>query len=229
VSWLCLWTKLLTGDVIKILFHHTGALIGNKLTKHRKRRIQHPLRQISNYVSFTSVDELAVRPSAGISLSVPRNIPKIEVTAPSPNRSRLATVSSADNDAEASRSTLLASSGPINGITNGTSKDSSSGTTNGEAEQINHGPMIRGPVDIVKEDGASIGSGSPLTHETEPNSESPLSKLKRLASRLHDDESTAASKESDSEREERESPDSHPHQGPRRMPSARGFLRKLRS
>ncbi|CAN6596682.1 hypothetical protein TRVA0_001S03136 [Trichomonascus vanleenenianus] len=58
-----MWSNLdlalrLKKDVIKTLFQHTGALISNKFTKHRKRHEYQPLRQISNYVSFTSVSDL---------------------------------------------------------------------------------------------------------------------------------------------------------------------------
>lgn len=48
-------------DITKILLTHTGALIGNKILKrhHRKQGQTKQLHQISNYVSFMSVDELA--------------------------------------------------------------------------------------------------------------------------------------------------------------------------
>lgn len=48
-------------DITKILLSHTGALIGNKIRKrHRRKKGQaKQLHQISNYVSFMSVDELA--------------------------------------------------------------------------------------------------------------------------------------------------------------------------
>ncbi|ODQ67606.1 hypothetical protein NADFUDRAFT_4755, partial [Nadsonia fulvescens var. elongata DSM 6958] len=45
-------------DVMKALLRHTGALINNKLTRHRKTRLSHPLKQMSNYVSFTKVSDL---------------------------------------------------------------------------------------------------------------------------------------------------------------------------
>ncbi|ANB13201.1 Uncharacterized protein YPR117W [Sugiyamaella lignohabitans] len=55
---------LTKADVIKVLFQHTGAIIGNKLTKHRKKKaVAQPLRQISNYVSFTPVDDLREKQS----------------------------------------------------------------------------------------------------------------------------------------------------------------------
>lgn len=59
------WSNLdlamrLKKDVIKILLQHTGALIGNKITKRLKksRQIQAPLRQMKDYVQFTSLNEL---------------------------------------------------------------------------------------------------------------------------------------------------------------------------
>lgn len=59
------WSNLdlamrLKKDVIKILLQHTGALIGNKITKRLKksRHTQAPLRQIKDYVQFTSLNEL---------------------------------------------------------------------------------------------------------------------------------------------------------------------------
>lgn len=58
-----MWSNLdlalhLKRDVVKILFQHTGALIGNKLTKHRKKRHSQPLGQMSSYSRFTSLDQL---------------------------------------------------------------------------------------------------------------------------------------------------------------------------
>jgi hypothetical protein len=43
-----------------VLFQHTGALISNKITKRRKKGIVQNLRQISNYDSFTSLQDLRV-------------------------------------------------------------------------------------------------------------------------------------------------------------------------
>jgi Golgi-body localisation protein domain len=81
------WSNLdmalhLKKEIIRILLQHTGSLIQNKLTKHRKKRFNQPLRQISNYVSFTTVQDLA---EGGTSSSTPSNgsianIPRIQVT-----------------------------------------------------------------------------------------------------------------------------------------------------
>ncbi|KAF5093725.1 hypothetical protein D0Z00_003906 [Geotrichum galactomycetum] len=46
-------------DVTKILLNHTGGLIGNKLKMHRKKRTTQKLNQLTNYVAFTPVANLA--------------------------------------------------------------------------------------------------------------------------------------------------------------------------
>lgn len=46
-------------DVTKILLNHTGGLIGNKLKKHRKKKTNQKLNQLTNYVAFTPVANLA--------------------------------------------------------------------------------------------------------------------------------------------------------------------------
>lgn len=46
-------------DITKILLSHSGSLIGNKIKKHHARQRGPQLHQISNYVSFMSVDDLA--------------------------------------------------------------------------------------------------------------------------------------------------------------------------
>lgn len=81
---LTIWSFIL--DVMKALFQHTGALISNKFTKHRKRHPNsQPLRQLSNYVSFTSVSELLESPTE--SKSNPAT-PSLKVTRPSVDRER---------------------------------------------------------------------------------------------------------------------------------------------
>lgn len=45
-------------DIIKVIIHHSGKIIGSKF-KHRKRNsITEPLKQISNYAAFTSLQDL---------------------------------------------------------------------------------------------------------------------------------------------------------------------------
>lgn len=51
-------------DVTKILLNHTGGLIGNKLKKHRKKKTTQKLNQLTNYVAFTPVANLAYDPSS---------------------------------------------------------------------------------------------------------------------------------------------------------------------
>uniref|UniRef100_A0A060SXZ0 ARAD1A12738p n=1 Tax=Blastobotrys adeninivorans TaxID=409370 RepID=A0A060SXZ0_BLAAD len=67
-------------DVIRTLLQHTGALIGNKLTRHRRKKNQ-PLKQLTSYMSFTSVQDLTENssPSSSRAPSVPGS-PRITIT-----------------------------------------------------------------------------------------------------------------------------------------------------
>lgn len=64
-------------DITKILLNHSGSLIGNKIRKHhtRKKGQTTQLHQISNYVSFMSVDELAKEEQRA-----PGNVPSLIIT-----------------------------------------------------------------------------------------------------------------------------------------------------
>lgn len=67
-------------DVIRTLLQHTGALIGNKLSRHRRKKNQ-PLKQLTSYMSFTSVQDLTETssPSSSRTPSVPGS-PRITIT-----------------------------------------------------------------------------------------------------------------------------------------------------
>lgn len=80
------WSNLdmalhLKKDVIRILLQHTGSLIQNKLIKHRKKRFNQPLRQITNYASFTAIQDLAEAEVASSSTyNSGANIPRIQIS-----------------------------------------------------------------------------------------------------------------------------------------------------
>lgn len=45
-------------DIIKIILQHTGHILGNKFKIRRRKLLKEPLKQISNYASFVSVQDL---------------------------------------------------------------------------------------------------------------------------------------------------------------------------
>lgn len=45
-------------DIIKVILQHTGQILGNKFKIRRRRLLKQPLKQIANYASFVSVQDL---------------------------------------------------------------------------------------------------------------------------------------------------------------------------
>lgn len=181
------WSNLdlalhLKKEVIKILLQHTGSLLQNKLTKHRKKQFNQPLRQISNYVSFTSVSELAENSSSAVnstngSTSV---LPKVQVSgSDSPSSVSLAKSNSSKPPLQNRTSTLSLEKKPFSrfNLSPSVSRADSVRTIGNDKKESSNNDKV----ETDEDNNSETASGSPS-----PAPSSPLQKLRNFTKNEED-------------------------------------------